>query len=166
MFLGVSFYLSNFFLYINVAQNFKHARGDIKMINNLPNQYSSNEMKYAVPQSIICHVSLRVFPCDKNSSNTCLSWNSSSAKTDAKKESLWFLCRRSWNRDFQLLIPKWSGRERKVPNALNIMKFNNISSYYPYNMDTNYRRIWKDLWFWRDLLLKSVSNNTYWLDFC
>lgn len=135
------------------------------MINNLPNQYSSNEMKYAVPHSIICHVSLRAFPCDKNRSNACLSWNSTLAKTDPRKESLWFLCRRSWNGDCQSLIPKWSDRESS--NALSIMKFNNISSYY--------HRIWiqitgqhenKDLWPWRDLLLKSVSNNTYWLDFC
>lgn len=60
-----------------------------------------------------------------------------------------------------------NGQTGKAPNALSIMKFNNISSYY--------HRIWiqitgqhenKDLWPWRDLLLKSVSNNTYWLDFC
>lgn len=138
MFLGVSLYLSHFFLYINVAQNFKHARGDIKMINNLPNQYSPNEMKYAVPHSIICHVSLRAFPCDKNSSNSCFLWNSPLAKTNAKKESLWFFFRRSWNGDCESFITNWSGRERKAPNALNIMKFNNISSIqHGYKLQNN-----------------------------
>lgn len=51
------------------------------------------------------------------------------------------LQKQRWNGDCHLLPPNWPWRGGKAPNALNIMKINNISSHYQDNKGTSYRTI-------------------------